>query len=123
MTVDPTRIGQWRRRGLSTDQAGEMVAAVGALKRALAAGGKDLHDLSAIVETGLQPEQPRSGNVPERTWGPPQPSESDWQGMCWYLHHHRFDIRTCDREFVADMLLGIGDGFDDGRIRGWAMRE
>lgn len=61
--VDPTRIGQLLRLALSSDQGGEITAAVGALRRALCAAGMDLHQLADAAERGLRPapvQQPQN---------------------------------------------------------------
>ena len=104
--VDVDRIAKLVRL-LGSDKAGEVVAAVGALKRTLAAGGLDLHDLADAVEVGLRPA-PK-----ERVLGPPDPALDDWAGMCWFLHFHRNQLQKHQRERVADMLLGTG--FPEGR--------
>ncbi len=115
--IDPSKIGKLIRL-LSSDKPGEVAAAAAALTRLLQAGGRDWHDVADLVEAGLRPEQPR--NLPERTWGPPSPRADDWQSMCWFAFHHRFDLRPCDREFIEDCLLGR---FDDGVVTEWHLQE
>jgi hypothetical protein len=56
--IDPTRIAKLLRL-LSADKPGEVVAAAAALTRTLEASGKDIHDLAAIVESGLRPAPPQ----------------------------------------------------------------
>ena len=120
--IDHTKIGKLLRL-LASDRPGEVVAAAGALKRTLEAGGLDLHDLAAAAERGLcQPPVERQQRH-LTSWAPPLPSSDDWQGMCWYLHFNRDQLRKEQREFVADMLLGQGDAFDCGRVCIWAITE
>jgi len=111
--IDPTKIGKLLRL-LASDKGGEVVAAAAALKRTLEASGLDLHDLAAAVEAGLRPQQQR------QVWGPPSPNVDDWQSMCWYLYHHRFRLRPCDREYVEDCLLGR---FNEGRVTAWHLQR
>jgi hypothetical protein len=120
--IDAGRIGKLLRM-LSSDKDGEVIAAVGALKRTLAAGDLDLHDLADAVEAGLggQHQQPPADQ--RRTWGPPAPSGDDWQSMAWFCHHHRFELRKDDREFVADCLLGVAFYDYEGRCVQWHLQE
>jgi hypothetical protein len=113
--VDPNRIGKLVRM-LASDRPGEVVAAAAALKRTLAASGRDLHDLAATVESGLRQEPPTP-----RAWGPPRPSGDDWQSMCWYAHHHRHRLPAHHRELIEDLLLGRG--FHDGRVTQWHRQQ
>jgi|GEM_PF-3679405 len=114
--VDVTKIAKLLRL-LSSDKDGEVLATVSALKRALKAGGRDLHDLADIVQAGVKPApQPPI----QRSYGP---SADNWESMCWYCWHHRYHLPIHQREFVEDMLLGRGDGFDEGRIRNWAIDD
>src|SRR5262245_43004686 len=122
--VDPTRIGQLLRLALSSDQDGEAIAAIAALKRSLAAAGLDLHDLAGAAERGLQPQQQQPPQQQRQTtWGPPPPDPGNWQSLAWFAHYHADHLTRTEREFVADMLLGQGDGFDCGRICDWAVQE
>lgn len=117
--VDVGKVGKLIRL-LASDKPGEVVAAASALQRTLQASGRDLHDVADIVEAGLRPaaQPPRAA-----CWGPPLPSPHDWVSMSWYLHYHRHQLRSDQAEFVADMLLGQGDAFDDGRILNWAVND
>lgn len=40
--------------------------------------------------------------------------------MCWFLHHHRYELRPDDRAFVEDCLLGR---FEDGIVTTWHLQE
>jgi len=48
------RVGQLLRLSLSTDKPHEAVAALAAIRRTLESAGLDLHQLSQVVEAGLQ---------------------------------------------------------------------
>lgn len=118
LEIDTNKIGKLIRL-LGSDEAGEVVAAAAALKRALAAKGKDLHDLADAVENGLRPQRrPRP-----MSWSPPAPPLDDWERMAWYLHFHRYELQSEQRERVADYLLGTA--FDDtyGRCTDWHLDE
>jgi hypothetical protein len=117
---DVRKIGKLIRL-LGSDKAGEVVAAAAALRRSLAAGGRDLHDLAEAAEAGLQ--HPHTRLQPRTSWSPPLPSLRDWQAMAWYAHYHADILNWQEREFVADMLLGQGEGFDDGAVCDWALRD
>jgi hypothetical protein len=104
-------------RLLASDKDGEVLATVGALTRVLQAGGRDWHDVAAIVESGLRPAQPTGSNLSRSTWGPPDPDPGNWQSLAWFAHYHGRDLPGY---FVSDMLLGVGD---EGRIRASAMHE
>jgi hypothetical protein len=120
--VDTGKLGKLIRL-LGSDKPGEVTAAVGALRRALASSNLDMHDLAAAAERGLQPPT-KPSQQPSRAvgWGPPLPSPNDWQAMCWWLHYHRLRLRKDEAERVADLLLGVGFE-DDGRIREWQIEE
>ena len=62
-----SRIGQFVRL-LGSDRPGEVVAAAGAIKRALTSVGADIHFLADVVERGLRPLPPPP---------PPPPSPID----------------------------------------------
>jgi hypothetical protein len=115
--IDSTKIGKLVRL-LGSDRPGEVVAAAAALKRALAASGRDLHDLAATVESGLRQEPPTP-----RAWGPAAPAADNWQSMAWFCHHHRHRLPEHHRQFVEDLLLGQGDAFDCGQVCIWAITE
>jgi hypothetical protein len=124
-----TKIGKLIRL-LGSDKDGEVLAAVGALRRALRADGRDLHDLADAVALGLKPSTtPASSPTPARrpqsrpAWAPPDPDLDNWESMAWYAHFHRWRLRTEQRERVADYLLGVAFGDNDGRCAEWHMRE
>jgi hypothetical protein len=127
--IDTDKLGKLIRL-LGSDKDGEVLAAVGALRRALRADGRDLHDLADAVALGLKPSTiPALSPTPARrpqsrpAWAPPDPDLDNWESMAWYAHFHRWRLRTEQRERVADYLLGVAFGDNDGRCAEWHMRE
>ncbi|WP_407122593.1 hypothetical protein [Bradyrhizobium sp. STM 3561] len=118
--VDVTKITKLIRL-LASDRDGEVLATVSALKRALAAVGKDLHDLANATETGFKPPAP----PPHRqvTWGPPPPRPDNWQSMAWFAFHRRFDLCTEDRGFIEDCLLGTTFRETDDQVMTWHLER
>jgi hypothetical protein len=98
-------------RPLSTDKPGEAHAALGALKRALAAVGLDLQRFAQLVETSL--ERP--------------PSPDDWRRRSWFCHRRRCRLSKRDAAFVDTVLRNFATNSDkqvawlndiDARLRG-----
>jgi hypothetical protein len=118
-SVCPDKIGKIIKL-LASDKDGEALAAARALKRALAANGMDFHDLAGAVEAGLKPAPP-----PQRatTWSPPLPNASDWQSLAWWIHWHRQQLCSDQRERVADYLLGQAFQDTDGQCMAWHLDE
>jgi hypothetical protein len=90
------RISKLVKLLLSSDKPGEVVAAVAAVNRSLAAAGLNHHDLGDAIEAGL---------VEVRSLAPPNGhTEDDWSGIAWFCHHHRDRLSTKEREFVRNMI-------------------
>jgi hypothetical protein len=122
--VDATRIGQLLRLALSTGHDGEALAAIAALKRSLASADIDLHDVAVAVETGLRTAPaPTAPAAPAGRWGAPAPSRDDWQSMAWFCHHHRYDLRSEDREFIEECLLGTAFRETDDQVMSWHLER
>jgi hypothetical protein len=101
-------------RLLASDRDGEVLAAVAALKRTLAAGGADINDMAAAMVVGLAPRSPAKPKQQQPTrWAPPAPDTTYWESMAWWAHFYRQHLSTSDREYVAGTLLG--ENFDCGR--------
>lgn len=104
---------------LGSDKSGEVIAAAGALKRTLAAGGKDVHDLAAAVVTGFHPSAPPA---PAASMGSADAESERLAGYGRWLHWPRNELRGQQRERVSDFLLGTafrdtGDVCIDGHLR------
>lgn len=82
---------------LASDKDGEVTAAARQIGKALAADGKDFHDL--VKALGREP------TVVYRTvFREPEPEpQSDWQAMAAYCAKHRFDLAPREADFVVDM--------------------
>jgi hypothetical protein len=101
-------------RLLASNHDGEVLGAVCALKRTLAAGGADLNDMAAAIATGLTPRPPAKPKQQQPTrWAPPAPDTTYWESLAWYAHFYRQHLSTSDREYVAGVLMGRH--FDCGR--------
>lgn len=119
------RVGQFLRL-LGSDQPGEVVAAAGALQRALIGAGVDLHDLAAAVEhsTLAEPKRaaarkPKKGKSArprpaEPARRPPQPPPPPSKPL-------RTDLVQLSEERRAAILEGLGEAIDDaeGRLSDW----
>jgi hypothetical protein len=116
-TIDIEKVGKLVRL-IASDRDGEVLAAVAALKRTLAAGGADINDMAAAIATGLAPRAPAK---PPQHWGPPDPDLDWWQSMAWYGHANARYLRDDDRDYVQGVLLGRN--FDDGRADAHMMRR
>jgi hypothetical protein len=106
-------------RLLASDQPGEVVAAVTALRRTLDAAGLDFHALAAAAEAGLR----RPAERPQASWEPPAPDLGNWQSMAWWLHWHRHKLSDTKRARVADYLLGTAFAETDGVVKTWHLNE
>ena len=83
-------------RLLSSDRPGEVVAAAGAINRALQAAGLDIHRLAEVVE--------RSPLVPGQM--PPTPDAGDngnWRAMRRFCAGHDALLSAREKEFIADI--------------------
>jgi hypothetical protein len=112
-TIDTDKVAKLVRM-LASDRDGEVLAAVAALKRTLAAGGADLNDMAAAIATGLTPRPPaKSKQQQPIRWAPPAPDGASWEALAWYAHYHRRYLTTVDADYVAGVL--VGQHFDCGR--------
>ncbi len=87
----PMRVGQLVRL-LSSDKAGEVVAAAAALNRTLAGVGLDIHDLAAVVEAGL--------GVPLV----PDDSGEDWRSIARFCRRRPDRLAEKEAGFVETIL-------------------
>ena len=123
-TVLP-RVGQLLRM-LGSDQPGEVVAAVGALRRTLVGAGVDLHDLAATVERPVAVSEPeRSAARKAKKPAPrprPQPAEAPpRQPPPPPREPHRPDLVSLSVEQRAAVLEGLTEAIEDvdGRLTEW----
>jgi hypothetical protein len=96
MTV---RLGKLIRL-LSSDRPGEMVAAAGAITRALQAAGSDIHALADIVE--------RASLVPQQTPSTPDDDERPWREIRRWCADHGESLSEREREFIDSLAYWRG---------------
>jgi hypothetical protein len=60
--IDTAKVAKLVRL-LGSDQDGEIVAAVAALRRTLGVAGIDLHDLADVITVGLEPRSPQASET------------------------------------------------------------
>jgi hypothetical protein len=108
-------------RLLASNHDGEVLGAVGALKRALAAGGSDINEMAAAIAAGLTPGAPAKPQQQPTRWVPPAPDTTYWESMAWWAHFYRQHLSTTDRDYVHGTLLG--ENFDCGRADAHMMRR
>jgi hypothetical protein len=88
---------------LATDQAGETMAAVAALKRTIASAGLHHHTLAAAVEKGLLPApRPEFKPEPERA-RPHRPDNWDWRAAAFFCFHRRSRLSAPEAGFIANI--------------------
>jgi hypothetical protein len=84
------RIARCLLLALSSDQDGEVVAAVQAARRALAIAGLDIYALASAIETGLQAPPPAVDPAePYRPRQERQEAPRDWRAEVKFCHRHR----------------------------------
>jgi hypothetical protein len=75
-------------RLLSSDKDGEVLAAVGAIKRTLQSEGINIHSLAAVIESGAQQIH----------------VEPSWYEIACECENNFEKLREREREFVQDMV-------------------
>jgi hypothetical protein len=99
MTPAAVKIANVVRQALSTNQNGEAIAALNALKRLLRNEGLDLHDLGRAIERGFA-LAPRASPV-----APVPPATGDWARLAaWCLRHHG-KLTDKQRSFLVAMTV------------------
>jgi hypothetical protein len=93
------RAAKYIRLALFTHKSGEAHVAIGALKRALAAVGLDLHGFAQIVEAGMV-------SVPVR---PPDGDLAEWRSRAWFCHHRLGQLREREGSFVDSLLRNYSE--------------
>lgn len=79
---------------LSSNQAGEVVAAAAAIERTLQANGHDWHELAdRVLSDARQPKRAR----------PNDGKTGDWRAMCEVCLRHAHLLRSREQEFVSDL--------------------
>jgi hypothetical protein len=105
--ADVNRLGKLLRLLLISEQTGEVLSALAALKRALASAGLDAHGLADIVERGMAP----IAHVAEER------RCDDEQSTIWFCFHRRHLLTPRDARFVESVVKWSGPLSD--RQRKW----
>jgi len=110
-----TRIAQLIRL-LGSDQDGEVLATVHAIKRILQSEKADLHDIAKLIEA--KPIQtPKTPPPPPSRPSPSRPSPRDRPDDPWFLIDLIFEsdkfinLRAKDREFITKLVSQNYQGF------------
>jgi hypothetical protein len=105
-TVETDRLAKLIRLIFGTDQDGEIVAAVGAVKRLLAASDLDAHWLADIVERGTSPSAPSISPV----------AQGDDRSLVWFAWHRRDRLSVKEAAFVESLTRWRGTISDRQRV-------
>ena len=90
MSASAIRIAALVRLVLGSDKDGEILGAVEALKRTLAAAGLDHHRLAEVIEAGLpKPAAPEIGD--------------DWRALARFCQQHIGKLTPKEAAFVATL--------------------
>jgi DNA-binding transcriptional LysR family regulator len=93
------RLAKLIRLVFSSDQAGEVTAAVAAVRRILAAAGLDAHALADIVEHGT-----KSIAVPHVD----RVDDDDDRSAIWFAYHRRYSLTPRNRQFIEGLTRWRG---------------
>jgi DNA-binding transcriptional LysR family regulator len=100
-TVETERLAKLIRLVFSSDQAGEVTAAVTAVRRILAAAGLDAHALADIVEHGTKSiAVPHVDRVDD--------DDGDDRSAIWFAYHRRYSLTPRDRQFIEGLTRWRG---------------
>jgi hypothetical protein len=99
------RFGKLLKLALISEQPGEILAALCALKRALASAGLDAHWLADVVERGAQPHAPSvSPDIAQDDRKPPWHRERDERSDAWFCFHRRDLLSPKERAFIENVI-------------------
>jgi poly(3-hydroxyalkanoate) synthetase len=97
-TVETERIVKLLRLIFSTDKAGEIVAAVTAAKRVLAAGDRDTHFVAEVFERGASmPIEHHDEHDGDRV------DDDDDRSALWFAWHRRHRLSAKEAAFVENI--------------------
>src|ERR1700738_4801912 len=85
----------------STDKAGEIVAAVGAANRVLAAGDQDTHFIAEVFERGAALPIPRADHDHNHQHN--GADDDDDRSAIWFCWHRRHRLSEKERLFVENV--------------------
>jgi hypothetical protein len=106
-TVENAKLAKLIRLALISDEAGEILGAIAAVRRMLAASNLDAHWLADIIERGASPSAPSiSPNA-----------QGDDRSSIWWCWHHRDRLSPKEARFVETSTRWRGTISD--RQRQW----
>jgi hypothetical protein len=94
-TIETSKLAKLIRLIFGSDNDGEVIAAVAALRRALASAGLDAHWLADIVERRTNSiAAPAADDRRER----------DERSDAWFCFHHRDELSPRERAFIENVV-------------------
>jgi hypothetical protein len=100
------RIARCLLLALSSDQDGEVVAAVQAARRALAIAGLDIYALASAIETGLQAPPPAAYRPHRQEQR--QEAPRDWRAEAKFCHSNRDQLIGQEHGLIDTLLKWKG---------------
>jgi hypothetical protein len=101
------RIGQLLRLALSTTAEAEAVSALTALRKTMARSGLDLHQITAALETGLQPPPPEQ-REPKSKKPKREAAMPDWRQQALFCDQHRDALSESEKGLITTLLRWRG---------------
>jgi hypothetical protein len=94
-TIETDRLAKLLRLALGSDKDGEIIGAVVALKRTLAAAGLDTHWIVDAFERGAAPavQQPRNKS-----------DERNDRSAAWFAFHRSHRLSSKERKFIESIV-------------------
>jgi hypothetical protein len=110
-STETDRLAKLIRLIFSSDNSGEIVAAVTAAKRVLASENVDAHWLADALERGAAPvvvtPEDESGERDDRDRDDDRPDADD-RSKAWFAWHRRFLLSAKERQFVERVVSWRG---------------
>jgi hypothetical protein len=103
-SVETDRLAKLLRLIFGSDQDGEVIAAVAAVKRLFAGARLDAHALADIVERGAQP----TALVDHHDDPGREHDDGDDRSAAWFAFHRRQWLTPRDRQFVEGLTKWHG---------------
>jgi hypothetical protein len=101
-SAETGKLAKLLRLAFGSDQDGEIVAAVAAVKRLLAASDLDAHWLADVVERGSQ-----VAHVDHRDHDD-HDHEGEDSSAVWFAYHRRYSLTPRDRQFIEGLTRWRG---------------
>jgi hypothetical protein len=101
-SIETGKLAKLLRLAFGSDSAGEIVAAVAAVKRLLAASDLDAHWLADVVERGSQVAHVDHSDHDDHD------REGDDSSAIWFAFHRRHSLTPRDRQFIEGLTRWRG---------------